>query len=591
MLPRGSVPHHFGAHHEGSVDLERRSLRPTHQRTELEELLEPFHHLSISSSEILIPVTDPREISEPHLSDSDLGLDEFLQNSESVSLYPDFPGGFDLDKSFAPPIERQELSPPTDPSSSSSLSSGDSELAAEQLLTPSQSLTIIPTIIPPAQVPIQNTPLMSLINSAYIRIMSGARDMPLRGSNKALKFSGHTEDITRYLEDIKQLCVEAGRDTGKDKIHWAIHYTDHNEAGFWSTLDAASNGLDDWDAFSGELLNYYPGTSVKDHRYTKANLETLLYHQVQKPMGSLEDLGKYVCEFRRILGLIQKKKKLPDNYINKKFLEGFPLRFWNSLLTHLQLSDLDHDINEPWVFDLVYKHANYLLSRAKRNLPQPDSSALFPQNSAPPSSSTVPTILKCKYVQVAQQPTSMSSPQQSQEGQFRHSFDPWCFFCRSTDSHHTAECTLCHEYVQAGKCSLIGGRVFMPDGTDIPRMAAGQNFKEKIDNFLAMRDSIITSANLVSVQCPNQSSNSSRGHDTPPHLVSTMFFSNEEASEFQVNLHPSSYLIDEELENNADEEDQRALARAYVQVEELKNSIKKKKVARFDSIEILAHCQ
>ncbi|KIO06239.1 hypothetical protein M404DRAFT_24969 [Pisolithus tinctorius Marx 270] len=125
----------------------------------------------------------------------------------------------------------------------------------------------------------------------------------------------------------------------------------------------------------------------------------------------------------------------------------------------------------------------------------------------------------------------------------------------------------------------------MPDGSDIHRTAAGWNFKEKIDNFLAMCNSIITSANLVSVQCPSQSSNSSRGHDTPPHLVSMMFFTNEESAEFQVKLHPSSYLINEELENNANEEDQRALARAYVQVEELKNNIKKKKAAHFNSVE------
>ncbi|KIO07244.1 hypothetical protein M404DRAFT_136304 [Pisolithus tinctorius Marx 270] len=413
--------------------------------------------------------------------------------------------------------------------------------------------------------------------------------MPLRGSNKAPKFSGCTEDITHYLEDVKQLCIEASLDTGKDKIHWVIHYADHNEAEFWSTLDTATDGFNDWDAFSKELLNYYPGALVKDRCYTKADLKTLLYHQVQKLMGSLEDLGKYVREFRRILGLIQKKKKLPEDYINKKFLEGFPLRFRNSLLTRLQLSDLDHDIDEPWEFDIVYKHANYLLSGAKRNLPQPDSSALFPQNSAPSSSPAIPTILKREYVHVAQQPIPTPPPQQGQEGQFCRSFNPRCFFCGGTDGHRTAECALCHEYVQAGKCSLIGGRVFMPDGSDIPRTAAGRNFKEKIDNFLAMRDSIIASANLVSVQRPSQQSTSSRGHETPPHLVSTMFSSNEDVSEYQVDLHPSSYLVDENLEEDADEEDQRALARAYAQVEELKNAIKKKKTACFDSIEVPVH--
>ncbi|KIO04430.1 hypothetical protein M404DRAFT_26291 [Pisolithus tinctorius Marx 270] len=112
------------------------------------------------------------------------------------------------------------------------------------------------------------------------------------------------------------LCLDAGLVSRKDKIHWVIHYADHNKAEFWSTLDTATDGFSDWDAFSKELLNYYSGASVKDHCYTKADLKTLLYHQVQKPMD-----------------LVQKKKKLPEDYINKKFLKGFPPRFWKSLLT------------------------------------------------------------------------------------------------------------------------------------------------------------------------------------------------------------------------------------------------------------------
>ncbi|KIO06295.1 hypothetical protein M404DRAFT_24579 [Pisolithus tinctorius Marx 270] len=105
----------------------------------------------------------------------------------------------------------------------------------------------------------------------------------------------------------------------------------------------------------------------------------------------------------------------------------------------------------------------------------------------------------------------------------------------------------------------------MPDGSDIPRTAAGRNFKEKINNFLAMCNLIIALANLISVQQPGQQSTLSCGHDTPPHLISTMFFSNKDASEYQVDLHPSSYLVNKDLEEDADEEDQHALARAYAQ--------------------------
>ncbi|KAI6037893.1 hypothetical protein EDC04DRAFT_2897063 [Pisolithus marmoratus] len=62
-----------------------------------------------------------------------------------------------------------------------------------------------------------------------------------------------------------------------------------------------------------------------------------------------------------------------------------------------------------------------------------------------------------------------------------------------------------------------------------------------------------------------------------------MFFASNDTEEFQVEVHPLSYLINKEIEDNANEEDKHALARAYAQVKELKNAIKKKKPACFDA--------
>ncbi|KIN93142.1 hypothetical protein M404DRAFT_36352, partial [Pisolithus tinctorius Marx 270] len=96
---------------------------------------------------------------------SNLGLDEIFQSPESPAFYPVFPGGFDFDEPFNPPAECQELLPPSELTSSSPLSSSNSKLAAEQLLIPSQSLTLDPTIVSPAQVPTQNTSVAPLLNS------------------------------------------------------------------------------------------------------------------------------------------------------------------------------------------------------------------------------------------------------------------------------------------------------------------------------------------------------------------------------------------------------------------------------------------
>ncbi|KAG6328690.1 hypothetical protein ID866_10399 [Astraeus odoratus] len=72
-------------------------------------------------------------------------------------------------------------------------------------------------------------------------------------------------------------------------------------------------------------------------------------------------------------------------------------------------------------------------------------------------------------------------------------------------------------------------------------------------------------------------------------ISSAMFMGLESKSSWQVNIHPSTYIMKEDPIDE-DEEDQHALTHAYVQVEELHNNIKKKKQARFDGIEIPFPC-
>ncbi|KAG6325987.1 hypothetical protein ID866_13102 [Astraeus odoratus] len=68
-------------------------------------------------------------------------------------------------------------------------------------------------------------------------------------------------------------------------------------------------------------------------------------------------------------------------------------------------------------------------------------------------------------------------------------------------------------------------------------------------------------------------------------ISSAMFVGLESKSSWQVNIHPSTYIMEEDPINE-DKEDQRALTYAYVQVEELCNNIKKKKQACFNGVEI-----
>ncbi|KAG6328612.1 hypothetical protein ID866_10477 [Astraeus odoratus] len=68
-----------------------------------------------------------------------------------------------------------------------------------------------------------------------------------------------------------------------------------------------------------------------------------------------------------------------------------------------------------------------------------------------------------------------------------------------------------------------------------------------------------------------------------------MFMGLEAESSWQVDIHPSTYITEEDPINK-DEEDQHTLTHAYAQVEELCNNIKKKKQACFDRVEIPSWC-
>ncbi|KAG6328776.1 hypothetical protein ID866_10315 [Astraeus odoratus] len=98
-----------------------------------------------------------------------------------------------------------------------------------------------------------------------------------------------------------------------------------------------------------------------------------------------------------------------------------------------------------------------------------------------------------------------------------------------------------------------------------------------------MRQNMI---NTLSIERPTtQQPPSNPQCDCNQHISSAMFVGLESKSSWQVNIHPSAYITEEDPINE-DEEDQHALTRAYAQVEELCNNIKKKKQAQFNCVEI-----
>ncbi|KAI6019287.1 hypothetical protein BKA83DRAFT_4303829 [Pisolithus microcarpus] len=55
----------------------------------------------------------------------------------------------------------------------------------------------------------------------------------------------------------------------------------------------------------------------------------------------------------------------------------------------------------------------------------------------------------------------------------------FCFFCGQT-GHIRANCDLCKQYLAAGKCLLVKGRVVLPTGQEIPREVPGRTLKDRL---------------------------------------------------------------------------------------------------------------
>ncbi|KAG6331837.1 hypothetical protein ID866_7252 [Astraeus odoratus] len=102
-----------------------------------------------------------------------------------------------------------------------------------------------------------------------------------------------------------------------------------------------------------------------------------------------------------------------------------------------------------------------------------------------------------------------------------------------------------------------------------------------------MRQNMI---NTLSIERPTtQQSLNNQQHNCNQCISSAMFMGLESKSSWQVDIHPSTYIMEEDPINK-DKEDQCALTCAYVQVEELHNNIKKKEQACFNRVEIPSQC-
>jgi hypothetical protein len=443
-------------------------------------LLAQFRDLNISEdSDFLIAVTPNN--ADPSLLPSPPVNHIFSTPPESSApdyfSSPAFPGAFAHSTPRHSPLPTAFPSTLSSPLSSvPSAESSSSTPSLTSLILPSSFSLISPALVNPLSIAAQPQPFIDPLsitvpanNPAEISQMAANPiSMPLRGTRDAPKFDGKTAaQLPRFLEDVEILGDAAGI-TEEAMIKAAIRYADLEEAEVWETLDAAS-GVD-WADFVTAVKDLYPGCEGAS-RFCRADLQYLVYEYSKKPMRSQDDLGEYRRKFIKISAHLVTAKKLAETERDALFLSGFPQEVAERVRHRLSIVKSDLHPDDAYPIEDVMKAAKFLLTGSALRAPIP---ALNEYRSIPPSVPQPPTgsVVKQEYAFQSQRPVGRPSV---------------CAFC-ADHGHFIGSCDHVQEYLQAGKIIRgTDGRLYMPDGSGIPRYPGTNCMKVAIDRMEAER--------------------------------------------------------------------------------------------------------
>ena len=106
-------------------------------------------------------------------------------------------------------------------------------------------------------------------------------------------------------------------------------------------------GSDDWGQFIKELFELYPG-STGEHKYSIANLQTLIEKQALVSIEYAEDFGTYGRNFLTVATYLKKKMRLTDREISIYFLQGLVPTFREKVQGQLKAENPTHHSDDPY---------------------------------------------------------------------------------------------------------------------------------------------------------------------------------------------------------------------------------------------------
>ncbi|KAG2085531.1 hypothetical protein BD769DRAFT_1681618 [Suillus cothurnatus] len=174
--------------------------------------------------------------------------------------------------------------------------------------------------------------------------------MPFRGTDRAPKFNGTTDNLAEFIDAYEQLADEAGLQ-GLNRIKGIIRYLERDDRELWAGLPEAQES--DYDVFMKEIKVMYPGWDGK--------------RKIMQPLLNEDRIGK--AERDCI------------------FMEGIPSEAQAPIRMRLMIKHPDHYPQDPYPFMQVYAAGQFILPA---NAPPP-TTAPSAQNAIPTLSATAPS--------------------------------------------------------------------------------------------------------------------------------------------------------------------------------------------------------
>ena len=301
--------------------------------------------------------------------------------------------------------------------------------------------------------------------------------MPFRGHASAPKYEGNNpRELRRYFEELDFLFTTCAITDEAQKKQYATRYVDIDTEDGWKQLDLYSTGS--YNDFKNAVLKLYPGADG-ERKWTMSDLDSLTGEWSRVGFRNKEEFGDYHRKFLNIVGFLKSKNRMSDNEIKRAFVRGFPMTFWNKVLSRLQIKKPDVHPDDPWDVDDVYAASEFVLHGTSSTFSSASTTSSASQSNESDSikkedlfklfeqfSQTIAKAMESKA------PSTNSGPNPQKP----------CFY--DGGDHLGRNCEKLKEDLKNGFCKRNAeNKIVLPDGSWVARSLRGNNMAERVANW------------------------------------------------------------------------------------------------------------